>query len=159
MKTLIYILIILVVLVGGFYAFNTYIFNKKQVSEKPVNEKPTTTTTTIDLASYFQERIVALGIKDIGIPIEGFDDQIFISVFPGLVPSDFEGVKTLEGHYEFFNNESVFVRDVSQPISTAERTIANEGYVMLLENVSARLSYSIASKADVDNLIERINTK
>ena len=154
MKTVIYIIIILVVLIGGFYAFNAYIFNKKQVSEKPADA-----TITADLANYFRERIVALGIKDIGMPIEGFDDQIFISVFPGLVPSDFEGVKTLEGHYEFVNNESVFVRDVSQPISTAERTIANEGYVMLLENVSARLSYSIASKADVNNLIERINTK
>jgi hypothetical protein len=111
-----------------------------------------------DLVEYFEQRITTLGVEDIGQPIEGFDANLLILAFPGLMSQDFEGVKTLEGHYSVSGGEITFVRDQVQPISSAERTLAPDGYARLLENVSARLGMGAHTAASIDVLIDRINT-
>lgn len=146
-KLLIGLVLVLVVGVGGFYALNTYIYNAEQ-GEGGMPE----------LASYFQERMITLGVEDIGQPIEGFDAQLLMLAFPGLVPIDFGGVETFEGHYEVRGGEAVFVRDAPQPVSSAESTISDVGYATLLEQASARLSFPTMTEADVDALINALNT-
>jgi hypothetical protein len=38
-------------------------------------------------AKYFQERLIVLGVEDIGQPIEGFDAELLTAAFPGSRPS------------------------------------------------------------------------
>lgn len=147
MKKTLYILLVIIILVAGFFSLNSYIYNEKQAE----GEIP-------ELSKYFQEQMITLGVADIGQPIEGFDNNLLIMAFPGLTQSDFSGVETFEGYYEIQNGEAVFVRSQAQPISSAERTISEEGYATLLENISARLSFPVISESQVDELIMKINT-
>lgn len=109
------------------------------------------------LSQYFQERIIALAIADIGQPIEGFDNNLIIMAFPGIIPADFENVEAFEGHYELDGIESVFVRDSEMPMSSAERTISPIGYDTLLKNLSKRLVHTVSDEASVDALIQKVD--
>jgi hypothetical protein len=138
---LIWLTIIVVIGAGIFLSLNAYIYNEKQV------DIPET-------ASYFQERMVELGVSDIGQPIEGFDANLLMRAFPGLVPDDFEGVMTFEGHYVVEGDQVLFVRDKKQPTTSAEETVSEEGYGILLINTSQRLGLPIITESEVDTLID-----
>lgn len=119
--------------------------------EKPVdNQAP--------LAAYFQERMTTLGVEDIGQPIEGFDANLLIMAFPGLIPADFSNVETIEGYYMVEGDQITLVRGEGQPITSAERMVSQEGYGTLLANVSARLNMLAVTEADVNAIIEIVNT-
>ena len=106
------------------------------------------------LASYFQDEMMARGIENIGgMPIEGFDEGLLRAAFPGLTPLDFLGVETFEGHYDVEGTIVTFTRDQAQPVSSAERTISEEGYGTLLANISKRLTMPADSEASIDALI------
>ncbi len=111
-----------------------------------------------EIVSYFQERMTTLAVEDIGMPIEGFDANLLITAYPGLLPADFQNVETVEGRYDVKNDEVVFVRGQGSSITSAERMISELGYETLLKNVSTRLGVSTEAKEDIDKIIERVNT-
>lgn len=113
---------------------------------------------TSELGNYFADKMVQLGVEDIGQPIEGFDSGLLILAFPGLRPADFDGVETSEGTYRVSGETVEFVRGEGQPITSAERMVSKEGYRTLLENVAARYGAAVSTTADVDALIIKINT-
>lgn len=110
------------------------------------------------LAGYFQEKLTSLGVEEIGQPIEGFDADLLIAGFPGLVEVDFNGVETLEGHYEIQNGALVFMRDQQNPVSSAEKTVSKEGYATLLLHVSTRFGIAVTDNASIDAIIALLNT-
>jgi hypothetical protein len=98
-------------------------------------------------------------VEDIGQPIEGFDADLLMTAFAGIKKVDFEGVESLEGAYSVQKDgELVFARKVEQPISSAEKTISNEGYDRLFRNITTRLDFLPKDIGEVDILISRINT-
>ena len=145
-KIILWVLLILIVVAGGYYLLNRDMGGN-------VGE-----TNNQEIVKYFQEQMIALGIADIGHPIEGFDDNMLMMAFPGLVPSDFAGVEAFEGHYEVVGGESTFVRDATEPMSSAERTVSDAGYITLLNNVSTRLESPATTEVEVVEIIEIINT-
>ncbi len=148
MKKALVALVVLALLVAGFLVFNSYISTEKQGEGA---SEP-------GLSKYFEERMVALGVEDIGRPIEGFDSELLMMAYPGLKASDFEGVEALEGHYHAVNGEAVFERNTAQPMSSAERMVTDEGYATLLANLSTRLEQKVQTEADVDALIAKVDT-
>ena len=109
---------------------------------------------TCDLPT-FASRVRDLAINNSGglIPIEGYDADLLMGALPALEPGDFDDVETFEGIYRFRNGVVVFERTMEQPISTAERTISEEGYETLLEHLKRR--FSVTSEDDVlDHLAE-----
>ena len=145
MKTFFMGAIVVLLLGAGYYVWTT---QPKSGDNTPLNP----------YAEYFGDRIVALGVADIGQPIEGFDSNLLIAAFPGLVPADFEGVETVEGSYKIENGVVIFVRDQGSPITSAERMVSEQGYATLLAHVSARLGITVVSNASVDEVIAQINT-
>lgn len=143
-KTILWLILVVILAVGGFYILNSYIYNEKQADST--------------MAPYFEERLTTLGIEDVGFPIEGFDANLLIIAFPGLVPADFNNVETLEGYYVVQGETINFIRDNTEQITSAERTIAKKGYATLLENVSTRLNMPRDSESQVLEIIDRINT-
>jgi len=133
------------ILVVGLFAFNFFTANER-ASDRP----------SLELGKYFQEQMFARGTEGGFIPIEGFNAGLLMSAFPGLVAGDFEGVETFEGMYMVENGEAVFTRTKGQPISSAANTISKAGYKTLLQNISLRLSHPIATKGDIDVLINRL---
>ena len=49
--------------------------------------------------------------KKIGMPIEGYEPQMFLEVFPGLAETDFDGVQASVGHYEIQDGRLVHELD------------------------------------------------
>lgn len=142
---LLWIVGVVVVLWAGFFLLNNYIYNEKQADE----------ATTLDI--YFEEGMITRGVAEVGQPIEGFDAGLLMMAYPGLVPSDFDGVETFEGVYEIEGEEVVFVRTQTQPITSAEKAISRDGYATLLDNLSSRFDLLITSESQIDELIERID--
>ncbi|XKT74827.1 MAG: hypothetical protein ACJKTH_01945 [Patescibacteria group bacterium UBA2163] len=136
------LVVLLVVLIGGFFLFNHYVYTEKQASG---NEA---------LAVYFSEEIFERATSDGMIPIEGYDAGLLLAEFPSLVVEDFDGVETFEGVYHIENGELVFNRQFEQPVSSAERTISQDGYSMLLTNVSERLNMPIQTQEEINTVID-----
>lgn len=123
------------------------------------NPQRVVSTTEIDIADYFQKSMFDKAVLKSGgmMPIEGYDSGLLLGAFPGLVEADFEGVETFEGHYEMQGQQLVFERDVEEPISTAERTVSDEGYETLLDNLTERLNIDPQTEEDIDDLIDQIS--
>ncbi len=148
-KTLSYTLGVIVVVIIAFLLVRSY------ASFGGANDEQIT-----KLSPYFRDRMIALGVADIGQPIEGFDANLLIMAFPGLLPEDFEGVEALEGSYKIDEDgdEISFVRGENMPITSAERMVSEKGYETLLRNVSDRFDISLSSEKEVDELIAKIDT-
>lgn len=108
-------------------------------------------------AEYFQNALFKKGTEDGLIPIEGFDADLLLGKFPGLVAADFDGVLAFEGRYRVENGDVVFVRTQAQPISSAERTVSREGYSVLLQNIITRLGLPLRKDSDIDALINVVS--
>lgn len=104
------------------------------------------------LSEYFQAELTEPVSPDGPIPIEGYDAELLLGRYPGLAPEDFDGVAALQGHYTFEEGEAVFTLTEAFEHSAA-RTVSPEGYAVLLENVSARLSVPARTEAEIDALI------
>lgn len=148
-KTLVILVVLAIIVILGVVYFNS--------PESPIINNTTEGETTA-LGTYFQNRLIALGVADIGQPIEGFDADLLIMAFPGLTVNDFNGVQTIEGHYELINGQLTLVRSEGAPITSAERMVSEAGYNTLLENVTLRLARTVSTNAEVDQLIELLDT-
>lgn len=124
-----------------------------------VYRTPTSQGISTRLAGYFQQELFERGTADGLIPIEGFDATLLLGEFSGLVPEDFEGVQAFEGVYRVQGGEVVFERTVSDPVSTAERTVSPEGYRTLLTTAAERLGITVGAETDVDRIVETLDQR
>ena len=76
---------------------------------------------------------------EIGQPIEGYEPFMFIEVFPGLEPQDFNGVEALIGGYEYTDGTLMHEIGNVQVIHSAAPAVSEEGIATLLKNVLERL--------------------
>lgn len=96
------------------------------------------------------------GIARVGQPIEGFDYSMLITAFPGLTQADFDGVASFEGVYTFDGNNLHYERTKGQPITSAEKTVSDDGYKTLLTNLSKRMGFNVIDESSADEIIKRI---
>lgn len=115
--------------------------------------------TSPKITEHFKSRMEQAVIAQIGQPIEGFNAHLYLQTFPGLTPSDFEGVTTGEGIYTLKENEVVFVRTRTDLITSAEGAIDREGMTTLLANVSNRLDVKLEDTNSVDTILVKISQK
>ena len=106
-----------------------------------------------ELASYLQQQMNQYYIQEEGKPIEGFEPEMYIQVYPGIKKSDFDGVKAELGTYYYRNGNLNFVLDNANPIHTAARAITLEGIATLLNHLSERIMGGVNSKAEIDDLL------
>ena len=142
-----WIIILVIILVAGFFAFRAK--DQGDTGVKKVDAK---------VGEYFATKMRELGAADIGQPIEGFDNNLLIKAFPGLIPADFDGVETLEGVYSVVGGSMDFLRKEGSSITSAERTISEEGFRTLLTNLAKRFNMTVDSNDNVDVIINLINT-
>ncbi|PJE64064.1 MAG: hypothetical protein COU90_04305 [Candidatus Ryanbacteria bacterium CG10_big_fil_rev_8_21_14_0_10_43_42] len=152
MKGLFILLVILIIGGGGYYVYQQ---QGRVLTDSDMTEEETMPDEKA-LEAFFQETLVVKSVERIGFPIEGFDATLLLQAFPRLEERDFDGVKSFEGHYEITDGTLAFIRDQESPVSSAERTISNEGYVILLNNVSARLEKDIRDEASITDLISML---
>jgi len=131
----------------------------KNLSETPTPEPPQPTekvSSPSDYSVFFSEELQRAGVERVGQPIEGFNAFIYLEAFPGFEESDFDGVLTLEGIYRVEDGEFKYVRTAGDLVTSAEETISEDGYKILLENFSKRVGVEVEAKADIAAVLEKL---
>lgn len=116
--------------------------NSRQASEKSYEE--------------FQFELEEAVRIEIGQPIEGYEPQMFMQVFPGLKPWDFDGVDAQIGYYLYHHGQLNHEYEVGTLLHSAATAITEEGFGRLLENVTYRLGYDDSSMVSVEEVIEEL---
>lgn len=98
-------------------------------------------------------------ITGLGHPIEGFTPLMFLAVFPGLRPADFDGVRAFSGVYKWVNGTLRFEMDQpGGPVHSAFDAITKEGMRTLIDNISSRLGISVDSQEAVRRILGILRT-
>ena len=108
---------------------------------------------TANVQNYFNEKLREGVIDRIGQPIEGFVPFMFLRVFSGLVPSDFDGADALLGEYRIKEKQLSFIVDEGGPIHSAAEAISEEGMKTVFANIQRRTNVLIITTDDVDGLL------
>ncbi len=145
MKKAIIVLIVLgiaVILLFAFVALNRYaVFPKSH--DGVATEK----------SAEFTNKLQSFVVENFGQPIDsGFTAPMYLQAFPGLMESDFNGVETSEGKYDYSDGKLTFIRVQTGYASTFEEAILEKGHKTLLNNLRARLGNDLS----VDEIISRI---
>lgn len=87
--------------------------------------------------------------RTIGPSLEGYEPSMFLSVFPGLTETDFEGVEASIGHYTVKQGRIVHELDPTRLVHKGAAFITDGGIDTLLENVSKRLRVDLQSEGTI----------
>jgi len=114
-----------------------------------------------DLDKYFADEIYRRGIEiGGGMPIEGFNPELYKNVFPNLVDSDFDRTLAIGGVWRFENNELKWIQDAPGGIVTsADGTLTNEGLNTLLDNLQSRFKIEVNNRGEINNILDLIEEK
>jgi len=94
-----------------------------------------------------------------GHPIDsGYDPQMLMGVYPGLVPADFDDAEATQGWYFVSGGGIEFHSTAGTRVSTAEKGLTSDGIIDVLQHAAARLSMSLSSEADIDALLSQLGT-
>lgn len=116
------------------------------VSTESDNE-PTSNEQADDPAVYFTQEIRTQALEALpGRPIEGLTQEMYMQVYPGLEVSDFSGVETVGDTLPAGSG------------SSAEARITDDGLQTLLANVTDRLDLSVDTRADITDLLARLQS-
>lgn len=121
----------------------------EQASEAPVRVG----TDVVDVFKFTLEDEV---VKKIGQPIEGFQPQMFLQVFPGLVETDFNGVEASIGHYEIVDGRLQHIPDGTRLMHSAAGAISREGMETLLYNIAARIQIDLRTDGTITDIMSAI---
>lgn len=92
-----------------------------------------------------------------GVPENGYEPQMFLEVFPGLVQTDFTDVETTLGAYDIVHGQLVHNIPPATPRHSAAKAITTRGMETLLENVSARTAINLAKDGTITELMAAIS--
>ena len=139
------VVVVLAVIVGGFFLLNNYIYQEKQAD-----------LILSQFVELFQQELVSRGVENVGQPIEGFDAFLLLQAFPGLQEQDFHGVLSFEGKYMYENGQLAYERTAGMPVTSAEQTVSRQGYEILLQNLSQRFGVNVQDKQAVLDLVDTL---
>ena len=75
----------------------------------------------------------------LGQPIEGYEPVMFLQVFPGLIPEDFDGAEATIGHYTFTSGTLEHDLENAEMVHSAAPALTDDGMKTLYKNVAKRL--------------------
>ncbi len=106
----------------------------------------------------FQFRLQEAVRIEVGQPIEGYEPQMFMAVFPGLKPHDFDGVEAQIGVYRYDYEKDELVHDLGEMdlIHSAAPAISEEGMNTLFANVTYRMGFDIPHYASVEEVVSKL---
>jgi hypothetical protein len=136
-RILLIFLAIIVVALGGYAIWRNQMFQPK-----PLTPKVGANTSLAYFINQTQQKI----ISELGQPIEGFEQSMFLRVYPGLILQDFNDVET--------------VGSTNPPglATSADNAITEKGMDTLLKNISFRSGLPSETNADIDEIIQFLET-
>ena len=112
-----------------------------------------------DVVDVFQFTLEHEVQQKIGIPKHGYEPQMFLKVFPGLVVSDFSGVQSNNGIYRLVSGQLEYEFDRTQLAHTAAKAISRNGMETLLENVARRIGVDFENRGTITEIMAALITK
>lgn len=110
-----------------------------------------------EAASQFTNLIWGKVIESLGQPIEGFEPEMILSVWPGIKASDFDGVEAIGGVYKTESEEVIFMERTGGVKTSADRAVTPEGMKILLGNVAQRLDLPAKTENDAKNITQSLS--
>ena len=156
-KPILYLILLVVLVGGGYFLITYYRSNPEDTPSSGVSSSVSDRYDT-QFVEYFSRKLQTEVVKKNGQPIEGFTPDMFLSVFPGLRASDFDGVEAFQGVYQLGDSGTLsFVRrSTGGPIHSAEAAISPNGMEMLLSNVASRNQIVVVNTGTIDTLIQTL---
>ena len=154
-KKILYLLLVLVILAGGYYGFKK--FSSQNTKEPELGEPQHYESAHVE---YFSNKIYDRVNNILGRPIEGYTPDMLEQVFPGFEPADFDGVAALGGTYRLNKDNTLrFEREDGAVQTSADGAIKPEGMETLLARSAARNMIVIVDNFTIDDLIELLAPK
>ena len=146
----IFLTVLVIVSVYGLYRYN-----ENQQHTVDTNEYAD------EIVQYFQTELSERALTRGPHPIEGFEANMLIDIFPGLHAEDFDGVETGigpgEGRYNYIDGELTWSRYGGGPMTSAAMAVSPVGYAVLLGNLSERLDMPANDRSSVKQIIDVID--
>lgn len=117
---------------GGF----EYIRKQFEPEETPLQIAP-------DVTDTFRKTLEEEVREKLGPPIEGYEPQMFLEVFPGLTKSDFDGVEASIGKYVLVEGQLEHRMEGATLIHSAAGSVTRRGYTTLYNNVARRMGIDL----------------
>ncbi|MFT5849989.1 MAG: hypothetical protein ACI9H6_000818 [Patiriisocius sp.] len=149
------IVAVLVIVFNAIFVFSgglTVLMKTEQEAE-PVKG---VSATVVDVFRFTLEDEVR---KKVGVPIEGYEPQMFLQVFPGLVETDFEGVEASTGAYTIVEGKLAFKADDTKLIHSAATAISRTGIETLLLNVAGRIGIDLSTDGTITDVMRALTTE
>ncbi len=112
--------------------------------------------TTVDVFRFTLEDEVR---KKIGMPIEGYEPQMFLQVFPGLVETDFDGVEASLGNYIVVDGKLELRVDEDQLVHSAAGAVSRAGVETLLMNVAQRIGIDLSTDGTITDVMRSLTVE
>lgn len=123
--------------------------------DKLANTEAETSATKLspDIIDVFRFTLEEEVVKKQGQPIEGFEPQMFLQAFPGLVETDFEGVQASVGYYTIRNGRLVHDTSGAELMHSAAGAISRRGMETLLNNVADRSGINLRAGGTITDIV------
>ena len=150
------IVIFMLVVFNGILVFSGALDKLLDTKEDTVSETKKIDQDIVDVFRFTLEDEV---VKKIGQPIEGFEPQMFLAVFPGLVETDFNNVQSSQGIYKI--QEGRLIHSISETglVHSAAGAIGRKGMETLLNNVSNRTGIDLTSNGTITDIMSVLTEK
>lgn len=112
-----------------------------------------------EVQTMFAETLKSEVDAEQGVPIEGYEPFMFMEAFPGLTPTDFEGVQASIGNYTVQGGKLVHVLDESRLVHSSAKAVTDEGLHTLLGNISVRLKVNLTQEGTLTEIMEALLPK
>lgn len=144
------LIVLILALGGGWYLFQN--IEPIDLPETEVEPKEN------EVLEYFSTTLQDTFVNEVAQPIEGFQPQMFMQVFPGLTNEDFDGVEALQGIYHIEDGELVFIDVLNgEPPHSAGQAISEEGMETLFNNVMERYEITNPTKEVARHILELLD--
>lgn len=92
-----------------------------------------------EVLAVFKETLETAVSRELGSPMEGYEPNMFLQVFPGLAASDFDGVQASVGQYVLRDGQLTHELNRDQLVHSAAGAITRNGMETLYRNIAQRI--------------------
>lgn len=148
------IIVLLLVVFNAFFVFSGGLDLLVKTEQREEQKNENISPDIVDVFRFTLENEVD---KKKGKPIEGYEPQMFLDVFDGLVETDFAGAQAWMGEYVIVEGRLEHdTSKVTSPIHSAAGAMNRVGYGTLLNNVSTRTGIDLQGEGTITDVINVI---
>ena len=149
MRNFIIIILSVIILNGVLLYSGGFAYIKDRFTPEPPD-----TNLTPDVVDTFRATIEKEVRDKIGMPIEGYEPQMYLDVFPGLAATDFDGVEASIGKYVLIEGQLEHQMGEVELVHSAAGAISRKGVETLYSNIADRTGIDIKNDGTLTDVMK-----